>query len=167
MRRYKRLRGKLSRAWDHERHARVGAQADARDRDPQGGGRGPGPVQAQFLIDALVLGTGGGALGVALGLAASRIVSRIAGWETVILPGTLLVAFAGGARGRPVIRLLPARQRRLDRAGDPLTTRRGAVRDDRRPRELRCLRHGRRRVGDQRRASASWLINAGPAIALR
>jgi putative ABC transport system permease protein len=57
-------------------------------------GADPGRIQSQFLTEALLLCTGGGAVGVAVGLAASRIVSGIAGWQTVIVPGTLVVAFA-------------------------------------------------------------------------
>jgi putative ABC transport system permease protein len=56
-------------------------------------GADPGRIQAQFLTEALVLCTAGGALGIALGLAAARIVSGIAGWQTVVVPGTLLVSF--------------------------------------------------------------------------
>jgi putative ABC transport system permease protein len=56
-------------------------------------GADPGRIQAQFLTEALLLCVGGGAIGVGVGLAASRIVSGIAGWQTVIVPGTLLIAF--------------------------------------------------------------------------
>jgi putative ABC transport system permease protein len=56
-------------------------------------GADPGRIQAQFLIEALTLCTAGGLLGVAIGAAASRIVSRLAGWQTVIAPGTLVFAF--------------------------------------------------------------------------
>jgi putative ABC transport system permease protein len=57
-------------------------------------GADPGRIQAQFLIEALVLCTVGGALGVGVGLAASRIVGRLAGWETIVAPGSLAIAFA-------------------------------------------------------------------------
>jgi putative ABC transport system permease protein len=56
-------------------------------------GADPGRIQGQFLTEALALCTAGGALGIALGLAASRIVSGLAGWQTVVVPGTLLVSF--------------------------------------------------------------------------
>jgi putative ABC transport system permease protein len=57
-------------------------------------GADPRRIQAQFLTEALVLCTGGGALGIVLGLAVARIVSGLAGWRTVVVPGTLVVAFA-------------------------------------------------------------------------
>jgi putative ABC transport system permease protein len=57
-------------------------------------GADPGRIQAQFLIEALALCTAGGVIGVLIGAAASRIVSRLAGWQTVIAPATLAVAFA-------------------------------------------------------------------------
>ncbi|MBI5106552.1 MAG: ABC transporter permease [Solirubrobacterales bacterium] len=57
-------------------------------------GADPRHIQGQFLTEALVLCTAGGALGVGLGLAVARVVSSLAGWQTVIAPGTLVVAFA-------------------------------------------------------------------------
>jgi putative ABC transport system permease protein len=57
-------------------------------------GAEPGRIQAQFLVEALVLCVAGGLIGVAIGVTASRLVTRLAGWQTVIAPGTLLVAFA-------------------------------------------------------------------------
>ncbi len=57
-------------------------------------GADPRHIQAQFLTEALVLCTTGGALGIGLGLAASRIVNSVAGWQTSVDPATLLVAFA-------------------------------------------------------------------------
>jgi putative ABC transport system permease protein len=57
-------------------------------------GADPGRIQTQFLIEAMMLCMGGGILGVGVGVGASRIVSRLAGWQTVIAPSTLLVAFA-------------------------------------------------------------------------
>jgi putative ABC transport system permease protein len=56
-------------------------------------GAEPGRIQAQFLVEALVLCVAGGVLGVAIGVAVSRLVSRLAGWQTVIAPGTLVIAF--------------------------------------------------------------------------
>jgi putative ABC transport system permease protein len=57
-------------------------------------GADPGRIQAQFLIEALALCTGGGILGVAVGVVVSRLVGRLAGWQTAIAPGTLAIAFA-------------------------------------------------------------------------
>jgi putative ABC transport system permease protein len=57
-------------------------------------GAEPGRIQAQFIIEALALCTGGGVLGLGVGVAASHIISKLAGWQTAIAPGTLLLAFA-------------------------------------------------------------------------
>ncbi len=56
-------------------------------------GAEPGRIQAQFLIEALALCVGGGLVGVGVGIAAARVVSRLAGWPTTIAPASLLVAF--------------------------------------------------------------------------
>jgi putative ABC transport system permease protein len=57
-------------------------------------GAEPGRIQGQFLIEALALCMGGGILGVGLGVVVSQVVTQLAGWQTVISPGMLLVAFA-------------------------------------------------------------------------
>jgi putative ABC transport system permease protein len=57
-------------------------------------GAEPARIQWQFLTEALVLCTGGGMLGLVLGVTASSAVSRLAGWQTTIAPPTLLIAFA-------------------------------------------------------------------------
>ena len=57
-------------------------------------GADPGRIQAQFLIEALALCTGGGVLGVAAGVLVSRAVGRLAGWHIAIAPGSLAIAFA-------------------------------------------------------------------------
>lgn len=56
-------------------------------------GAEPGRIQSQFLIEALVLCTVGGVLGVVLGVGAARLVSSIAGWQTLIAPASLLISF--------------------------------------------------------------------------
>jgi putative ABC transport system permease protein len=56
-------------------------------------GAEPGRIQAQFIIEALALCSGGGLLGLGVGVAASHIVSRVAGWQTAIAPQTLVFAF--------------------------------------------------------------------------
>jgi putative ABC transport system permease protein len=56
-------------------------------------GADPGHIQAQFLIEALALCVGGGVVGVGIGVAAARVVSRLAGWQTTIAPSSLLIAF--------------------------------------------------------------------------
>jgi putative ABC transport system permease protein len=55
-------------------------------------GADPWKVQAQFLIEALVLGILGGIAGVLAGLGSIRTINSIAGWETIVSPSSLLVA---------------------------------------------------------------------------
>jgi putative ABC transport system permease protein len=86
-------------------------------------GAEPARIQGQFLTEALVLCAGGGVLGVGVGLAASRIVSAIAGWNTVIAFASLLIAFTtalavglffGFYPARRAARLSPAVAMRYD-----------------------------------------------------
>jgi putative ABC transport system permease protein len=56
-------------------------------------GAEPGRIQAQFIIEALALCSGGGLLGLGVGVAASHIVAQVAGWQTAISPQTLVFAF--------------------------------------------------------------------------
>jgi putative ABC transport system permease protein len=56
-------------------------------------GADPWRVQLQFLIEATVLTTLGGLAGVLAGVGATRLVGTFAGWQTLITPSSLLVAF--------------------------------------------------------------------------
>jgi putative ABC transport system permease protein len=56
-------------------------------------GAEPGRIQAQFLVEALLLCVGGGLIGVGIGAIVARLVSQLAGWQTLIVPSSLLVAF--------------------------------------------------------------------------
>lgn len=49
-------------------------------------GADPWRVQTQFLIEAVVLSTLGGAVGVLTGVGASKLISALAGWQTLISP---------------------------------------------------------------------------------
>ena len=70
----------------HERTREIGIRKSV--------GADPWNVQAQFLIEATVLSTLGGAAGVLAGLGVTRGVSAVAGWETLVRPPSLLFAFA-------------------------------------------------------------------------
>src|SRR5207244_9800717 len=50
-------------------------------------------VLAQFLLEAVALSVVGGAIGVGLGIAASQVVSKAAGWPTVVSPASVALAF--------------------------------------------------------------------------
>jgi putative ABC transport system permease protein len=56
-------------------------------------GADPWRVQAQFLIEALFLSTLGGIAGVLGGIATTRLIGAFAGWQTIISPSSLVVAF--------------------------------------------------------------------------
>ena len=86
-------------------------------------GAEPGRIQAQFLIEALALCVAGGLIGIGVGVAVARVVSSLAGWQTVIAPGSLAVAFGtalgvglffGYAPARRAARLAPAVAMRAD-----------------------------------------------------
>ena len=57
-------------------------------------GADPGAVQTQFLIEAVVLSTSGGVAGLIVGIVSTRLIGAFAGWQTVIAPGSLVLAFA-------------------------------------------------------------------------
>jgi ABC-type antimicrobial peptide transport system permease subunit len=50
-------------------------------------------VLTQFLLEAVALSVAGGAIGIVLGITASRLVSRFAGWTTQVSTGAVLLAF--------------------------------------------------------------------------
>jgi putative ABC transport system permease protein len=56
-------------------------------------GADPWRVQAQFLIEALFLSTLGGIAGVLGGIATTRVIGSLAGWQTIISPSSLVFAF--------------------------------------------------------------------------
>jgi putative ABC transport system permease protein len=54
-------------------------------------------IRTQFLVEALTLSVAGGALGIALGVAVSKIVSARAGWPILLSPGAVVLAFGFSA----------------------------------------------------------------------
>ena len=57
-------------------------------------------ILLQFLIEALVLAITGGSIGILMGVGGSWLISRFAGWSTMISPGAILLAFGfSGAVG--------------------------------------------------------------------
>jgi putative ABC transport system permease protein len=72
-------------------------------------------VLTQFLIEALTLSIAGGAVGVALGIAASRILAWKAGWPIHLSPGAIALAFGFSAAIGVFFGFYPARKAaRLD-----------------------------------------------------
>ena len=68
-----------------------------------------GDVQAQFLVEALVLGLVGGAAGVIVGVAASQVFANAYGWPMVVSPKTIVVAVAFASNVGLVFGYYPAR----------------------------------------------------------
>jgi len=54
-------------------------------------------VLAQFLMEAIVLSAVGGAIGVALGIGASRLIALLAGWPVAVSPASVALSFGFAA----------------------------------------------------------------------
>ena len=70
----------------HERTREIGIRKSV--------GADPWRIQMQFLIEAVVLSTLGGIAGVLAGIGATRLVSSLAGWQTLVTPTAVVFAFA-------------------------------------------------------------------------
>jgi putative ABC transport system permease protein len=91
----------------HERTREIGIRKSV--------GAGPWNVQAQFLIEAIVLSTLGGIAGVIAGLGVTRLISAFAGWQTLTSIQPLVVAFLVAMAVGLVFGYYPARRAsRLD-----------------------------------------------------
>jgi putative ABC transport system permease protein len=64
----------------------------------------------QFLIEAVTLSVAGGAVGIALGLAASVLISYFAQWSIVVSPGAIVVSFLFSALVGVFFGFYPARK---------------------------------------------------------
>jgi putative ABC transport system permease protein len=73
-------------------------------------GAEPGNIQAQFLVEALVLCAAGGMVGVGVGIGAAAFINDLAGWETLIDPVALLVALSSAFAVGLVFGFYPARR---------------------------------------------------------
>jgi putative ABC transport system permease protein len=67
-------------------------------------------ILSQFLIEAVTLSVAGGAIGIALGISSSMLISYFAGWSTVISPGSILLAFLFSALVGVFFGFYPARK---------------------------------------------------------
>jgi putative ABC transport system permease protein len=54
-------------------------------------------ILLQFIVEAVVLSTVGGLIGVGLGVAGAKAASNVAGWPTIISPDILVIAFGFSA----------------------------------------------------------------------
>jgi putative ABC transport system permease protein len=50
-------------------------------------------IRMQFLVEALTLSLSGGIIGIVLGVVTSQVLSRLAGWTTIISPLSVILAF--------------------------------------------------------------------------
>ena len=72
-------------------------------------------ILTQFLIEALTLSIGGGAIGISLGIGASRVLAWKAHWPILLSPGAVLLAFGFSAAIGVFFGFYPARKAsRLD-----------------------------------------------------
>ena len=70
-------------------------------------------ILLQFLIEAVVIGVTGGIIGIALGIGASLTISAVAGWNTVVSPLSVLLAFSFSVVIGLFFGLYPARKAAL------------------------------------------------------
>jgi putative ABC transport system permease protein len=72
-------------------------------------------ILSQFLIEAVLLALTGGAIGILLGVAGAVLISRFAGWTTLVSPASAVVAFGFSAAVGVFFGFYPARKAsRLD-----------------------------------------------------
>ena len=67
-------------------------------------------VLLQFLIEAVILSSMGGILGILLGIGASQLVSKFNGWPVLVSPASVIVAFAFSAAVGVFFGYYPARK---------------------------------------------------------
>jgi putative ABC transport system permease protein len=73
-------------------------------------GATPGNILAQFLVEALVLSSAGGVIGVALGVLSARQLSSRFGWPLLVQPDIVVIAVTFSAAVGVVFGLYPARK---------------------------------------------------------
>jgi ABC-type antimicrobial peptide transport system permease subunit len=67
-------------------------------------------ILVQFLVESLVLSLIGGAIGIFLGIGGARLISRLAGWRTLVSPDAILLAFFFAASVGIFFGIYPARK---------------------------------------------------------
>jgi putative ABC transport system permease protein len=69
-----------------------------------------GNILSQFLIEAITLSLLGGLIGVTLGIVTSNLISKIAGWTTLVSPESIALAFVFSASVGIFFGFYPARK---------------------------------------------------------
>ena len=69
-----------------------------------------GNILLQFLVESTILCLLGGLLGLALGAAASALLARYAGWQTIVTSGSAIAAFGFSAAVGMVFGIWPAKR---------------------------------------------------------
>jgi putative ABC transport system permease protein len=67
-------------------------------------------ILLQFLVESTILCVLGGMVGLALGVAAASLLAKYAGWQTVVTPGSAIMAFGFSAAVGLVFGIWPARR---------------------------------------------------------
>ncbi len=67
-------------------------------------------ILLQFLVESITLCILGGVLGILAGFAASHILSELVGWQTLVSPTSVIIAFAFSATVGLIFGLWPARR---------------------------------------------------------
>ena len=67
-------------------------------------------ILTQFLVESMFLSIIGGAIGIGLGVAGARLISKLAGWPTVISVDAILLAFLFSAAVGVFFGIYPARK---------------------------------------------------------
>jgi putative ABC transport system permease protein len=67
-------------------------------------------ILVQFLVEATVVATIGGLIGVGVGLAGTSLIARLAAWPTLVSPGAIALAFSFSAAVGILFGFYPARR---------------------------------------------------------
>jgi putative ABC transport system permease protein len=70
-------------------------------------------ILLQFLVEAIVIGVTGGLLGILLGIAGAYVISTVAGWNTIVSPSSIVLAFGVSVATGLFFGLYPARKAAL------------------------------------------------------
>lgn len=69
-----------------------------------------GNILLQFLVESTILCLLGGLIGIVLGISASALLAKYAGWQTIVTPGSAIMAFCFSAAVGMVFGIWPAKR---------------------------------------------------------